>query len=156
MAIRSSIVAALGTKAVVGGAVAALATGTAVAAVHATGSADPVNWGQHVVQVVEGCKDVRPSPSANGSRGIGECVSDVANTHGQKERAQHSEKSEPTPGASGSPLPGNREGQESPKPGNANGGTAADHGHGTAPSPAGNGNAGQHSSGGHGQPTPKP
>ena len=106
MAIRSGIVAALGTKAAAGGAIAALATGTAVAAVHATGSANPINWGQQVVQQVEGCKAVRPSPGASGSRGIGECVSDFAQKHGE---AQHSEKSEPTPTAGEkSPLPGKR------------------------------------------------
>src|SRR5205807_1111521 len=55
MAIRSSIVAALSLKAVVGGAAVALAAGAA-ASTAATGSANPVNWGQRISETVERCK----------------------------------------------------------------------------------------------------
>ena len=53
MMIRSSILAALGTKAAIGGIAMAVATGTVAAAAASTGSPNPVNWGQHVVQVVQ-------------------------------------------------------------------------------------------------------
>ena len=107
MAVRSSVVAALGAKVVAGGAVAALAAGGATAAIAATGSLSPVNWGQHVVQAVERCKvELRGTQATGGGhpdRGIGRCVSAVAREHGQQQRDQHASPSAqavgPTPGA---------------------------------------------------------
>src|SRR5437660_2452439 len=64
--IRFSITAALAAKALVGGAVVALAAG-ATASTAATGSANPVNWGQHISEVVEQCK----AADSN----VGRCVS---------------------------------------------------------------------------------
>lgn len=77
-------------RTVIGGAGAALtlkvATGIAAAAavvtvagVVTTGSVSPVNWGQHVTQTVQSCKD---DLANSGQHGIGDCVSDIANTHG--------------------------------------------------------------------------
>lgn len=77
-------------KALLGGAGAALTikilTGVAVAAAvvtvagaASTGSLDPVVWGQQVKQQVETCKD----NLAQGDHGIGACVSQFANQHGQ-------------------------------------------------------------------------
>jgi hypothetical protein len=106
MAIKSSILAALGTRAAAGGAIAALvAAGGAVAASAATRSANPVNWGQHVVQAVQNCKDEVRDHQA---RTVGGCVSVVARQHGEQKRAEH----ESDEAASPTPLPGKREGQE--------------------------------------------
>jgi hypothetical protein len=59
------------------GAVAAAAFVT-VAGVATTGSLNPVDWGQQVSQHVAACKQDLTS----GQHGIGQCVSDFANTHG--------------------------------------------------------------------------
>ena len=99
MAIRTSILAALGTKAAAGGAVAALVTGGAVAAAAVTGSTNPANWGQQVVQAVQDCKDGRVSPgsqAASASRGIGQCVSAFARQHGEQQRAEHEAQGAPS------------------------------------------------------------
>ena len=77
-------------RAVVGGAGAALSvkllTGLAVAAAAVTvagaattGSINPVDWGAQVSQHVASCK----AALAAGQHGIGDCVSDFANQHGQ-------------------------------------------------------------------------
>jgi len=90
--IRSSILAALGTKAAIGGIAMAVATGTVAAAAASTGSPNPVNWGQHVVQVVQGCKkEVRTGGAASAPRTVGACVSAAASQHGARERARHAE-----------------------------------------------------------------
>jgi len=112
---RSSIPAALGAKALVGGAVVALAAGTAGTVM--TGSVNPANWGQHVSEAVETCaKDVN----------VGRCVSAFAQEHGEAVRAQHSEAVE----NGKSPEPSQREGQETPRSSNKGGnGAAASAGH---------------------------
>ena len=118
-AIRSSVVAAIGLKAAVGGAVVALAAGAAAGTV-ATGSVNPVNWGQHIVQVVEQCKARQVN--------VGRCVSAVAQEHGEQVRAAHSDAAEH---ASPSPKPGRRVGQEggqSNGAGNAGAGASAGQG----------------------------
>jgi hypothetical protein len=73
--------AAIGVKILTGIAVAAAATTFAVAAteVAITGSANPKNWGQQVVTVVNECK---ASAERLGVHGIGQCVSSFARTHG--------------------------------------------------------------------------
>jgi hypothetical protein len=145
--IRFSITAALGAKALVGGAVVALAAGAAGTAT--TGSMNPVNWGQQVVQAVERCK----AADVN----VGKCVSAIAREHGEQVRAQHSEAVENAT-ASPSPKPGQREGQETGQSSNAGGnGAAASAGHGQAhaaapPTPA----AASHDDHGHGKPSPRP
>jgi hypothetical protein len=75
--------AALGVKLLTGIAVAASAAVIAGAAteVAVTGSLNPVTWGQHVTQAVQSCKDTL---RASGTRGIGPCVSAIANQHGQQ------------------------------------------------------------------------
>lgn len=69
--------AALGVKLLTGVAVAAAAVTVAGAA--ATGSINPVVWGQQVSQHVSDCK----AALATGQHGIGDCVSAFANQHGQ-------------------------------------------------------------------------
>src|SRR5260370_37192446 len=75
-------------KGAIGLAVAALAVAAAGVGAEAaiTGSANPSNWGQQVVQQVDKCKDAL----APGSHGIGECVSTFANQHGKQESSKHS------------------------------------------------------------------
>ena len=115
MAVRSSVVAALGAKVVAGGAVAALAAGGATAAIAATGSLSPVNWGQHVVQAVERCKDelrgTQETAAGGPDRGIGQCVSAVARQHGQQQGDQHAGPSGQAVGPSPSAEPGKHLGQ---------------------------------------------
>ena len=85
LAHAASVVSAKGA---VGLAVAALAVAAAGVGAEAaiTGSANPSNWGQQVVQQVDKCKDAL----APGSHGIGECVSTFAKQHGKQESSKHS------------------------------------------------------------------
>ena len=69
--------AALTLKLLTGVAVAAAAVTVAGAAT--TGSINPVIWGQQVSQHVADCK----AKLTDGQHGIGDCVSDFANQHGQ-------------------------------------------------------------------------
>ena len=69
--------AALSVKLLTGVAVAAAAVTVAGAAT--TGSINPVDWGKQVSQHVADCK----AALADGQHGIGDCVSDFANQHGQ-------------------------------------------------------------------------
>ena len=75
--------AALSLKLLSGIAVAAAAVVVAGAAteVAVTGSLNPTNWGEHVTQAVQTCKDTL---RASGTRGIGPCVSAVAKQHGDQ------------------------------------------------------------------------
>src|SRR5258707_14753842 len=86
MASGLSTAVAAGLKSKVGVAVLAalLATGTATGAAAA---ASQGAFGQQVKTKVESCKDAL----AKGTHGIGECVSDFAQQHGQQQRQQHSE-----------------------------------------------------------------
>jgi hypothetical protein len=144
--LRFGISAAFGAKALVGGAVVALAAGAAGAVT--TGSMSPVAWGRHVSEVVEQCRAAEVN--------VGRCVSALAQEHGEQVRAQHSEAVEKT-GASPSPSakPGQREGQENGQASKAGGnGAAASDGHGqghaaATPSPM----ATDH---GHGRPSTHP
>jgi hypothetical protein len=76
------------------------AAGTVAAANHGA-------FGQQVKAQVESCKDALTA----GAHGIGECVSDFANQHGQMERQQHRQNDSTThgqpssPGKSGTPHP---------------------------------------------------
>jgi len=69
--------AALGVKLLTGVAVAAAAVTVAGAAT--TGSINPVDWGKQVTQHVAACK----AALSAGQHGIGDCVSDFSNQHGQ-------------------------------------------------------------------------
>lgn len=156
MAIRTSILAALGTKAAAGGAVAALVAGGAVATAAVTGSTNPMNWGQQVVQKVQDCKDdVRTSQSASAasaSRGIGQCVSAFARQHGEQQRAEHSKGTPGSPNAN----PGRGQAGTAPTRGNGSGTVeAGDHSQGHASPPASPGPT-THGPGDHGRPTPTP
>ncbi len=98
MSVLAKAAAVVSTKGAVGLAVAALAIGAAGVAAEAaiTGSANPSNWGQQVVQQVDKCKDAL----APGSHGIGECVSTFASQHGKAVSSEHraSEARENAPG----------------------------------------------------------
>lgn len=59
--------------------VAVAAAAVTVAGTAATGSLNPVVWGQDVSQYVATCK----ATLADGEHGIGDCVSQFASTHGQ-------------------------------------------------------------------------
>ncbi len=58
----------------------AAAAAVTVAGAATTGSLNPQTWGQQVSQRVQDCKESLRAP---GSRGIGECVSPFASSHGQ-------------------------------------------------------------------------
>lgn len=96
----SHLLSTLSAKAVVGLAVATVATGGVTAGVVTTGSPNPLVWGQRVVVAVQGCKaqylpgvspsaspDVSPSPTP---KNVGQCVSAFARQNGQAERSPHS------------------------------------------------------------------
>lgn len=80
--------AALGAKLLTGFAVAALAVAGAgvTTEVATTGSLDPTVWGQQVKEQVQDCKDTL---RASGVRGIGQCVSAFAKTHGPTVSGEH-------------------------------------------------------------------
>jgi len=80
--------AALAAKVAVGFAVAGFAAAavTTVTEVSTTGSLNPADWGQQVKTQVATCKDTL---RASGVRGIGECVSDFAQQHGQLVSGSH-------------------------------------------------------------------
>jgi hypothetical protein len=69
--------AALTVKLLTG--IAAAAAAVTVAGAVTTGSVNPVIWGQTITSTVESCKD---NIANSGGHGIGQCVSEVANTHG--------------------------------------------------------------------------
>jgi hypothetical protein len=81
-------ISALAVKATTGFGVAVFAVIAAAAVTEAaiTGSADPGNWGQQVMQQVIACK----AALETGEHGIGPCVSAFANKHGQVVSNQHS------------------------------------------------------------------
>jgi hypothetical protein len=89
--VLAKVAAVLTTKAAIAvtfGVLAAAAAGEAVV----TGSINPVDWGQQVVQQVQKCKDAL----APESHGIGDCVSSFASQHGKNVSDEH--RAHPTPG----------------------------------------------------------
>lgn len=114
LAIKSGFLAAVTGKGAAGLAVAALAVGGGGAAAAATGSTNPSDWGQHVVQVVESCKDQSSGASTAGSdskddHGIGQCVSAMV-SHNQNGRAH--KESDSDDHKSASPKSGKHEDAE--------------------------------------------
>jgi len=87
MSFLAKAVSVVSTKGAIGLATALLAVGAAGVAVEAsaTGSTNPSNWGQQVVQQVDKCK----AALAPGSHGIGQCVSAFAKQHGPQVSADH-------------------------------------------------------------------
>lgn len=59
--------------------IAVAAAAVTVAGTAATGSANPIVWGQQVSSYVSACKD----KLGDGQHGIGDCVSTFASSHGQ-------------------------------------------------------------------------
>jgi len=127
MSVLAHAIALVSTKAAIGIGVAVLAVGAAGVATEAavTGSANPTNWGQAVVQQVDKCK----LALAPGTHGIGECVSTFAQQHGKAVSADHrasptrgndhaSAAREHTPGPPANPgKPSNAPGKPSSAPG---------------------------------------
>jgi len=94
MSFLPQFAAGLSAKAVVGLTVATVLVGGGTATAIATGSANPVNWGQAVVQAVTTCKadygpSATPSSSTTAKKNVGQCVSAFAKQHGLQERALH-------------------------------------------------------------------
>lgn len=87
MSFLAKAVSVVSTKGAIGLATAIVAVGAAGVAVEAsaTGSTNPGNWGQQVVQQVDKCK----AALAPGSHGIGQCVSAFAKQHGPQVSADH-------------------------------------------------------------------
>jgi hypothetical protein len=104
--------AALGVKLLTGVAVAAAAV--TVAGVSTTGSLNPVNWGQMVQEQVESCK----LQLQTGQHGIGDCVSDFANQHGQAVASDARHHGNPNPHSNNGNTSGNGNGNGN---GNASG-----------------------------------
>jgi uncharacterized membrane protein YgcG len=132
-------------KAAIGLTLGVLAVSAAGAAGEAsiTGSADPSNWGQQVVQQVQKCK----AALAPGAHGIGDCVSAFAKQHGDQVSDSHQASGARTNEPSPSPdQKGNGKGKNKPNGngnGNSNGnGNGNGNGHGN-----GNGNGNGHGNG---------
>jgi hypothetical protein len=87
----SKVAAVLTTKAAIAATVGVLVAAAAGEAV-VTGSVNPTDWGQQVVQQVQKCKEAL----APESHGIGKCVSSFASQHGKKVSSDH--RATPTPG----------------------------------------------------------
>lgn len=85
LSILSHVSSAISAKAAGGIAAAVLVVGGGTAATVATGSPNPVIWGQAVVATVNDCK----SQLTSGQHAIGNCVSTFAKQKGQQERAAH-------------------------------------------------------------------
>jgi hypothetical protein len=99
MSVLPSLAAATSMKIVVAAATTALVVGGgSAAAAAATHSTNPSVWGRTVTEAVARCK----SELATGEHGIGQCVSDTAQEHGEAQRAAHSQSGD-HPEASPSP-----------------------------------------------------
>ena len=94
----AKVAAVLTTKAALAAAFGVLMVGAASEAV-ISGSVNPADWGQQVVQQVQTCKDAL----APGSHGIGQCVSSFASQHGKTVSSEH--RATPTPGQGHTPGP---------------------------------------------------
>jgi len=150
LTIRPGVLGSLMSKGAVGLVAAALAVGGggAVIAAAATGSANPMNWGQQVREAVEACKAPFADHSRSdafadahtGGRNVGQCVSAFAQGHGDQQQATHGEKRES--GSTATPTP------------TAHGESGVSHGQGSDASQDRSANSSEHSSG-HGKPSPK-
>ena len=154
MTIRPGVLGSLMSKGAVGLVAAALAVGGggAVIAAAATGSANPMHWGQQVREAVETCKAqfgdadhsqsdaFRDAHPTSGPRNVGQCVSAFAQTHGDQQQATHGEKRES--GSTPTPTP------------TGHGQSGASHTQGSDASQDRSANSSEHSSG-HGKPSPK-
>lgn len=116
MSFLATAVKVVSTKGAIGVAVAALAVGAAGAAAEAavTGSANPTNWGQQVVEQVQDCK----AALSPGSHGIGQCVSAFAKQNGKTVSADH----RVSPARGNGHTPGGPPANPGTKPSNAPGG----------------------------------
>lgn len=92
MSFLAKAAALLTTKAAIGVAASVLVVSAAGSEAAITGSFNPSDWGQQVVNQVNKCKDAL----APGSHGIGQCVSSFASQHGKQVSSEH--RATPTPG----------------------------------------------------------
>jgi hypothetical protein len=102
MSFLAKAAALLTTKGAIGVAASVLVVSAAGSEAAITGSFNPTDWGQQVVQQVNKCKDAL----APGSHGIGQCVSSFASQHGKQVSSDH--RATPTPGqgqAGRTPVP---------------------------------------------------
>jgi hypothetical protein len=115
MSFLAKAASVVSTKGAIGLATALLAVGAAGVAVEAsaTGSANPSNWGQQVVQQVDKCK----AALAPSSHGIGQCVSAFAKQHGPQVSADHRASGARLNGSGHTPGPPANPGKPSAKPG---------------------------------------
>jgi hypothetical protein len=112
--VLAKLVALVTTKAVIGLSAGILAAGAASAGEAViTGSSNPHDWGQQVVQQVQKCKGAL----ASGSHGIGDCASSFASRHGKKLSSQP--QATPTPIHLGDHTAGPVHGKVRPVPGGA-------------------------------------
>ena len=84
MNLISNLLQVLTTKAAAVVAASALVVGGGVAATAATGSPNPINWGQAVVQQVQTCKAEQASDARTATDphdNVGQCVSAFAKQH---------------------------------------------------------------------------
>lgn len=115
MSVLAKAVSVVSTKGAIGLTVAVLAVGAAGVATEAavTGSANPSDWGQQVVQQVNKCK----AALTPGSHGIGQCVSAFAKQHGPQVSADHRASGARTNGNDHTPGPPASPGKPSSAPG---------------------------------------
>jgi hypothetical protein len=102
-------------KGAVGLGVALLALGAAGVATETavTGSTNPANWGQQVVEQVQDCK----AALTPGSHGIGQCVSAFAKQHGKQVSADHRASAARQNGSGHTPGPPSTQGKPTNAPG---------------------------------------
>jgi hypothetical protein len=107
--VLAKVAAVLTTKAAIAvtfGVLAAAAAGEAVV----TGSINPADWGQQVVQQVQTCKDAL----APDSHGAGDCVSSFTSKHGKNVSDEH--RAHPTPGQGNGNGTGTGDGKDKTHP----------------------------------------
>lgn len=85
MSFLAKAAALLSTKAAIGVAASVLVVSAAGSEAAITGSFNPTDWGQQVVNQVNKCKDAL----VPGSHGIGQCVSSFASQHGKQVSSDH-------------------------------------------------------------------
>jgi hypothetical protein len=117
MSVLAKVATLVSAKVAVGIAVATIAVAAAGAATEAsvTGSVNPSDWGQQVVQQVAKCK----AALAPGSHGIGQCVSAFAKQHGPAVSADH--RASGARGGDHTPGPPSGVGKPSSAPGKPSG-----------------------------------
>ena len=114
VSVFSTVTAALTTKAAAAVAAVAIVGGGAAVGTVATGSPNPLVWGQTVVAAVQGCKvsegtgDESAKTASTARDNVGQCVSAAAKKKGEAERAKHSQAPATHPTGKPTDLPGGK------------------------------------------------